>query len=328
MSPSIRLPEPALQIDFSWALARLREECLQDALARTVLSLDIASLDRDLATYVTAADLAAVASRGLRGELLFAVPYLLEANPKLLCYYRLLLGFSQKEFYGAAYGIASFKGMEEAGRLSPAVADRLPGLCRALTECASGLLGGIGVGRISRELLDDLTLLTLGPQMRGGANVRKGTRGIESVFHGIHAIVAGRADVVESQKIVLTNAAGRRVVIAFAADPDIVIREQMTESSWRNVIAIEIKGGTDFSNIHNRLGEAEKSHQKARLNGFVECWTIVNVHQFDREMAAKESPSTNRFYRIADIISGHGDEYGDFRNRLISLTGIPNERGA
>jgi hypothetical protein len=39
-------------------------------------------------------------------------------------------------------------------------------------------------------------------------------------------------------------------------------------------------------------------------------------------MAKKESPSTNRFYRISDLVSGNGAEYQDFRNRVISLTGI------
>lgn len=326
-SRQIKLPEPLLQIDFSWALARLREECLQDALAHTVRTLDIALLDRELAVHVVPGDLAGLASRGLRGELLFAMPCLLASNPKLLGYYRLLLGFSQKEFYGTSFGTASFKGMEEAGRLSSVAADRLPDLCRALVACASVLLVGIGVERISRQFLDDLTLLTLGPQMRGGANVRKGIRGIEAVFHGIHAIVRDHVGVSDSRKIELTNAAGRRVVIEFAADPDIVIRERMSDTSWRNIIAIEIKGGTDYSNIHNRLGEAEKSHQKARQAGFVECWTIVNVHQLDMVKAAQESPSTNRFYRIADIVAGSDDEYVDFRNRLISLTGIPNVRG-
>jgi hypothetical protein len=30
---------------------------------------------------------------------------------------------------------------------------------------------------------------------------------------------------------------------------------------------------TDFSNIHNRIGEAEKSHQKARQTGYTEVAT-------------------------------------------------------
>jgi len=99
----------------------------------------------------------------------------------------------------------------------------------------------------------------------------------------------------------------------------------MDTKLYRNIITIEIKGGTDFSNIHNRLGEAEKSHQKAHQAGFVECWTVVNVDRINLEMARRESPSTNRFCRISKIVSKEGEEYIDFRNRIISLTGIPNK---
>ncbi len=81
--------------------------------------------------------------------------------------------------------------------------------------------------------------------------------------------------------------------------------------------------GTDFSNIHNRIGEAEKSHQKARQAGFVECWTIVNVDNVDMRMARQESPSTNRFYRISELKRGEGGEFRDFRSRVLSLVGIP-----
>ena len=102
-----------------------------------------------------------------------------------------------------------------------------------------------------------------------------------------------------------------------------MIREVMAEKRYRNIIAMEIKGGIDFANIHNRIGEAEKSHQKARQVGFVECWTIVNVDKIDMDMAHRESPSTNRFYRISQIATGAGEEFKDFRRRIIALTGIP-----
>ena len=114
------------------------------------------------------------------------------------------------------------------------------------------------------------------------------------------------------------------MLIEFASDPDIIIREVMAEKRYRNIIAMEIKGGTDFSNIHNRIGEAEKSHQKAKQTGFVECWTIVNVDKIDLDMAHKESSSTNRFYRISQIVVGEGEEFKDFRNRIVALTGIPS----
>ncbi len=113
-----------------------------------------------------------------------------------------------------------------------------------------------------------------------------------------------------------------KVLIEFASDPDIIIREEMDKGTYRNIIAIEIKGGTDFSNIHNRIGEAEKSHQKARNAGYHECWTVVNVDRIDLAMARKESPSTNRFYCISKLMTPQNEESRDFRNRIISLTGI------
>ena len=120
----------------------------------------------------------------------------------------------------------------------------------------------------------------------------------------------------------MTNAAGRKVFIEFASDPDIVIREEIGKNNYRNIVAIEIKSGKDFSNIHNRIGEAEKSHQKAKQSDYVECWTVVNVDRIDIEMAKKESPSTNRFFILSQLVSKIGNEYQNFKERIISLTGI------
>jgi hypothetical protein len=138
----------------------------------------------------------------------------------------------------------------------------------------------------------------------------------------IHAIVKSATVSFNETQIVVRNAAGRTVYVEFAPDPDIVIREEMAPASFAEKIAIEVKAGEDFSNIHNRIGEAEKSHQEARARGFVECWTVVNVDRPNKEMARRESPSTNRFYRLSDILARSGPEYTDFRNRVISLTGI------
>ncbi len=112
-------------------------------------------------------------------------------------------------------------------------------------------------------------------------------------------------------------------LIEFAPDPDIIIREEMAHRNYRNVVAIEIKSGTDVSNIHNRIGEAEKSHQKARQRGFTECWTIVNVNRLDLLKARSESPSTDRFYSLISLVTRTGEEYADFRRRVMSLTAIP-----
>ncbi|MGH2397574.1 MAG: XcyI family restriction endonuclease [bacterium] len=318
----ISIPSPQLQIDFAFALEQIRALYLQDALRAAVGGVDIREIDAELGRFVPNGSLAKLASRGLRGELMFAVPCLLQACPRLLGYYRLMLGFSQKAFYTPAFGLTGFDVMEKQGVLGARHTERLDELCAALVESAVALLDGIGVDRIKLELLEDLALLTVGSLFRGRQNVTLGLAGIVKVFDAIKSIVRDAAVKIDPKCIELKNAAGRRVLLQFSSDPDIIIREEMVSNSFRNIIAIEVKSGTDVSNIHNRMGEAEKSHQKARAKGYHECWTVVNVDRLDLDKARRASPSTNRFYRLSEIDGRIGDGYTDFRNRLISLTGI------
>jgi hypothetical protein len=324
MSRIIKFPEPKLQADFAFALKRFRVTYLQNALFETVRGMRITDIDKQLAQYVSEEDLAVMAQSGLRGELLFAVPTILEQNPYLLGYYRLLMGYSQKEFYGIdkGFGAGPFKSMEISGKISKTVAADIPALCTAFCEVASALLRGIETLKPSKELLDDLALLTVGPQLRGGANNQRGTAGIVQVFEVIRQIVAHATIDVRDNAIEIANATGRKVLVEFAPDPDIIIYEEMSPGHFRNIVAIEIKSGTDVSNIHNRIGEAEKSHQKAHQRGFTECWTVVNVGRLDMTKAKGESPSTDRFYSLATLVRGTGEEYEDFRRRIISLTAI------
>lgn len=110
----IDFPPPKLQINFAFTLEKFRARYMQNALLATVQKMSIVELDKQLAEYVPPADLATLARYGLRAELLFAVPAVLEANPYLLGYYRLLMGYSQKEFYGRdkGFSIGYFKSME------------------------------------------------------------------------------------------------------------------------------------------------------------------------------------------------------------------------
>lgn len=291
-------------------------------MSTTIDAIDLSVLDDQLFEFVPQAKLKALAKLSLRGELVFAVPCLLVANPKLLGYYRLLLGFSQKEFYSTHFGVSGFKSMETKGKLSQKNRDELGSLCTALVSGAIHLIDGIGIDRLNKQMLYDLTLLTVGPQLRGSANVKKGLSGSVSVFQVIHDLVAHTAVHSAPNMIELINAANRRVLIEFAQDPDIIIREEMMDRRFRNIIAIEVKAGTDFSNIHNRIGEAEKSHQKAKARGFVECWTVVNVDNIDLTMAATESPTTNRFYRISELANKETAGFNDFKNRILGLTAI------
>lgn len=318
----INIPHPVQQIDFSFLLGKIRNTYLKEALSKTIEDCEIVEIDRQLAAYVSDAALKSLAQNGLRGELIFPVPYLFEKNPYLLGYYRLLLGFSQKEFYTTKFGVSGFKSMEVSGQLSEKNKSQLPKLCKALVGSAEGLLDGVGADRISREAIDDLTLLTVGPQLRGGANVRKGEAGIVEVFGVIHSIVAHAATHSTTSQIRIVNAAGRNVLIEFAPDPDIIIKEELSPKSYRNILAIEVKAGQDFSNIHNRVGEAEKSHQKAKSDGYTECWTVINVDKVEVNALKRESPTTNRFYKISTLNSKFGHEYEEFKHLIMSFTGI------
>lgn len=321
MIEKLVIPAPQLQVDFALALEQIRGLYLQEALSKVVASLETIKIDSELSEFAPRRNLADLASRGLRGELVFAVPSILRADPRLVGYYRLLLGYSQKAFYGFQ-GLGRFRSMEQSGSLNSLQDRAIEPLCTALSIAGAGLLDGIGAKRISRQLLDDLSLLTVGPQLRGGRNVRAGIAGIVKVFEAISGIVAHATIKSDPQLIEIRNAAGRRVFIRFASDPDIRIQEEMTPSSHRNIIAVEVKAGLDFSNIHNRIGEAEKSHQKAKADEYVERWTVVNVDRINLTMARRESPSTDRFYRLSQIDSGTGEEYNDFYNRVVALTGI------
>lgn len=104
-----KVPEPDLQVAFYHRLCELRHTHLRDALLHTVGMLDIPLIDQQLGALAHPDDLRKVAGWGLRGELVFAVPYILETNPLLLAYYRLFLGFSQKQFFGTRYDFGPFK---------------------------------------------------------------------------------------------------------------------------------------------------------------------------------------------------------------------------
>ncbi|WP_423212286.1 XcyI family restriction endonuclease [Paracoccus yeei] len=320
---------PDLQVDFARKLNTLRPKYLQQALAETINGLDITKIDSELAKFVPGSDLSVMAAAGLRAELIFAVPSILQENPELIGYYRLLLGYSQKQFYGrdSGFGVGHFKSMEEKGRIGATAFADIEDMCEALCAAASQLLRGLKDFdlEISKGGLEDLSLLTLGPQLRGGANNSRGSLGITQVFDVIedivgHARLPGEEE--DTSRITVKSATGRSVIIRFAADPDIVIQEEVSPGKYLNAVAIEVKSGTDASNIHNRIGEAEKSHQKARREGYAECWTVINVGGLDMDKAYAESPTTNHFFTLANLIRKEGQEFENFRSRLLSAVSI------
>ncbi len=99
------------------------------------------------------------------------------------------------------------------------------------------------------------------------------------------------------------------------------IAEELSEG-FANRLAIEIKGGSDVSNVHNRLGEAEKSHQKAQEQDSREFWTIINA-PVDDETARRETPTTQECFQLTAIIDPGNSEWVRFRDQLTSRLGIP-----
>ena len=108
---------PSLQLGFYQRLKEAQRAHLLPALLTQVSYLDIGQLDRELLEFAGSEKLAFMAQRGLRGELVFPVPYVLTSRPTLLGYYRLLLGFSQKEFYKGPF--SKFKRMESSPSMYP-----------------------------------------------------------------------------------------------------------------------------------------------------------------------------------------------------------------
>ena len=321
----MKLPPPSLQIGFAMRLMSLKQKCLQVALRKAVSTVDIQDLDKDLVAYAGKEYVAKMAAKGLRGELLFATPCILKKSPALLGYYRLLLGYSQKSFYNRTTGFSAFKKCEDDDVLTANAGSKLNEACAELCNAGKTFFDGIGEALISKSILHELSLLTLGPQLRGAVSNTIGQDGIKSVFQIILSIVKTSAVMHDEASgiIVVENAAKRRVTIEFSPDPDIVITEKISEKTTKKIVAIEIKAGADIANIHNRLGEAEKSHQKAKMDGFAECWTIFNV-DLDYPIAKKESPSTNKFYKLSCLQDTCSDEFSDFKDQVVYFTGIPN----
>jgi hypothetical protein len=140
----------------------------------------------------------------------------------------------------------------------------------------------------------------------------------------IREIIGDRATRVEARLIEFTDSTGRTVEVHFGADPDVAIASVSGASGQRTpMLAIEVKGGTDISNAHNRLGEAEKSHLKARAQGYTDLWTIVNVQGLSETARRRASPTTTAFFDLVDIVTRQGAPYEAFRDRLLQKLRLP-----
>src|SRR5947209_6194558 len=112
----INLPSSKPQANVASYLEEFRKLYLQQALANAIQSLDLRTVNDQLDQLAPAGDLRQLASRGIRGEFVFALPAILTTKPNLLGYYRLLLGYSQKEFYQKSK-LARFERLESNGEI-------------------------------------------------------------------------------------------------------------------------------------------------------------------------------------------------------------------
>lgn len=315
--PGLPVLEPRLQVSFYYKLQSIKDLYLHAALSRAIDGLDLSVVDRELARLVPSTVLRRVASAGIRGEVLFPVPCVLNADPYLLGYYRLLLGFSQKEMYHKG-PFGRYRRLEDMGELGRVGPTELENLCVSLIGSAARLAGGLD--DLTLDGIKELQLLTLGPQLRGSENTRIGQRATKDVFELIRTIVGAYIREETSRTLVLENDSGRVVLVEFSSDPDIRITEKLA-SGIRPLVSVEIKGGADASNIHNRLGEAEKSHQKAKARGFFEFWTILRVG-IPQSTAARESPTTSHFFHLEDVLKERSRQRAQFRDLLSSIVGM------
>jgi hypothetical protein len=186
------------------------------------------------------------------------------------------------------------------------------------------LLDALSPAHITSRHLDDLSLLTFGPQLRGGHNVSIGAHAVKEVFDLIKDLVGPNAITATERSVVLQDATGREIRMHVGSDTDI---EFITigRGGYRDtpLLAIEIKGGEDRSNVHNRLGEAEKSHLKAKAKGHNDMWTITNVEGLSEEDWKQASPTTTAFFDLSDLTCRKGKAYRNFIEQLSQKLRLP-----
>lgn len=318
----MNFPDPLLQLGFATLLDGARDKILLSALRKTVATLPTPELDAELAQYASAPSLSILSGYGLRGETVFPVPLVLKRTPSLLGYYRLLFGYSQKQFYTSRTGASCLRTMEVKGVLTSKASSSMEEACQEFARVSDMLVQGLGSKLSGQALTHELSLLTLGAQFRGGANNQRGSDGIKAVFAVIQRVFAAETEKSGERSLTLRNAAGKLVTIELAGDPDVLIKSTMSDGQVRAVVAIEVKAGEDHSNIWNRVGEAEKSHLKAKNVGINERWTIINDPQAAADKLQSMSPSTTRFYQLLELTDDQSPNFDDFSSRLRDLVGL------
>jgi len=211
--------------------------------------------------------------------------------------------------------------MEQENEITSSADAHISSLCKALVGSGEQLL--LGLPNVTVQLIHELQLLTLGPLLRGSKNNQIGSSATRRVLKLVANVAKGHIVDQGPSHITVRNSSGRIVMAMFSSDPDITIRD-MTSHPPRLLVSIEIKGGGDVSNIHNRIGEAEKSHQKAKAEGYHLFWTILGAPA-DLKTASIESPTTNKFFFLSGLLDEKSKEWTGFRSDIAHEFGIPQD---
>lgn len=308
-------------IDLYEALIVTRRLQLQPALSHAVSEVGISVIDSELQSFVPEEALNHVASLGLRGERVFPVPLILKQAPPLIGYYRMLLGVSKKDFGDPnKLGYGAWRGAEENGVIPDKILPALPRLCGAFIEPLVEVVYAMGM--FDDRDLNDLALLTLGPTLQGARNNVIGRTASDRVFEALRMLVA-EWTTFDKERVIRFSTEAHSFVLVEGSDPDIRL-DVVVGKREIPVIAIEIKGGEDASNAHNRAGEAEKSHVKAGQQGFVHRWTIMVMWDLDRDRLREETPSSTELFEASEIMRQSGDDWDNFWRKFLAIVEDPS----
>lgn len=319
-APRLTAPSPSRQLAFHKLLVSARSRWLVDALQQALASIDPVVLKAESSKLVPVEVQKLLATKGIRDEFIFPLPVLIRQRPELVGYYRLLLGVPQKTFYSARTGMGPLKALETGHALGERLGSYVEPFCRTMISSLAQLAREMKPS-ISLRDVTELQLLTLGSQFQGGQNNIIGQQATQEVFEAIAEIVRTHVFERKPREIRLRNSSKREVIILFGSDPDISVSE-MFGAEIRKQLAIEIKGGTDQSNAHNRAGEAEKSHLKAKRKGFRDFWTLITKASGKERGLSADSPTTRHWFDIAQILNREGEDWTKFQSQLCGELGI------
>jgi XcyI-like restriction endonuclease len=161
--------------------------------------------------------------------------------------------------------------------------------------------------------------------LQGSNNTQIGKKAMQEIFVAITEILREHITEKTPKRLTLRNASRRTVFVDLSHDPDVSVREHI-ENQTHNKVAIEVKGGTDVSNVHNRAGEAEKSHLKAKRKGFKDFWTIISKTGQNIPKLEQESQTTTEWFDVTEILARQGQDWERFRQRLAGAAGVPLDK--